>query len=355
MRTRRLVVWVAAVALTGLAGWPAAAEESYQQGNVVDGASYDPTEYSSPYDQGATQPYASPSQQYQSQPYAAPAYQYQAPPGLVSSGNIIGYQPISNSALNAALSGAVPAQPAARPAYPSGTGLYETGPYAASSGAVQVNVTPQSQPAVPGQQLPAGYLTGVVGEGFYTLGRDDVIRVDVRNQPEFSGFFVIGFDGRIQYNYLGDIPIAGLTKYEVQQVLEKLLARFIRMPSVNVQIAAYNSKVVYVIGEVQNQGKFIMRGDAIKLREAILAAGLPTARAVLSRVLVIKPDLENPTIRSINAKRILYKGQLKDDIDLTTGEVVVVPSTVWSTVNEFVGGLFSPVTRAARMAALAAL
>ena len=257
-------------------------------------------------------------------------------PVQVPSGNIIGYTPIPNSALDAAMSGAKPAPLQATPAYQT--------PAEASGSTQQAS-----------SQLPSGYLTGIVGEGFYTLGRDDVIRIDVRNQPEFSGAFVVGFDGKIQYNYLGDIPVAGMTKYEVQQVLEKLLQTYIRVPAVNVMILAYNSKVVYVIGEVNRPGKFIMRGDAIKLREAILAAGLPTEHAALSRLHVIKPDLEDPKIRIINAKRILYKGKLKDDVDLYTGEIVVIPSTVWSKVNDFIAGLFSPVTRAARLAALAAL
>jgi polysaccharide export outer membrane protein len=195
----------------------------------------------------------------------------------------------------------------------------------------------------------------VLGEGPYTLGRDDVISVSVRNQPEFSGTFAIGFDGSIQYNYVGDIPIAGLTKYEVQQALERLLEKYIRVPSVNVMIVAYNSKVVYVIGEVGRPGKFIMRGDAIKLREAILAAGLPTGNAALGRVHVIKPDLTNPRVRVVNMKRILYKGKLKDDVDLAPGEIVVVPSTVLSSVNRFLSSLLSPITRAASFAALAAL
>jgi polysaccharide export outer membrane protein len=146
-----------------------------------------------------------------------------------------------------------------------------------------------------------------------------------------------------------------MTKYEVQQVLEKMLQRYIRVPQVNIMILAYNSKVVYVIGEVNNPGKFIMRGDAIKLREAILAAGLPTNDAALGRVHVIKPDLENPEIRVLNAKRILYKGKLKDDIDVYAGEIVVIPSTAWSKIKSFLSGLFSPVTRVARMAALGSL
>lgn len=240
-----------------------------------------------------------------------------------TSGNIIGYKPIPTSALDAAL-------------------------------AASASATPQQQ-AANSSQLPQAYLTGVVGEGLYTLGRDDVIRIEVQNQPTFTGDFIIGFDGRIQYNYLGDIPIAGLTKYEVQQVLEKLLSQYVRVPVVTVSIVAYNSKVVYVIGEVSRPGKFIMRGDMIKLREAILAAGLPTRTAALWRVHVIKPDLNHPKVRRVNFKRILYKGRLKDDVSLSSGEIVVVPSTVLSKVNEFLSALLSPVRGAVSAAALAAL
>lgn len=239
-------------------------------------------------------------------------------PGMPASSAVIGYQPIPNSTLG----------------LPSVTG-----------------VSPQASAPGP-TQLPLVYLTGVGGDGFYTLGRDDVIRVEVRNQPEFSGDFIVGFDGRIQYNYLGDLPVAGLTKHEVQQVLEKLLEQYVRVPVVTVMIIAYNSKVIYVIGEVNRPGKYIMRGDTIKLRDAILAAGLPTRHAALSRTHVIKPDLENPLVRKINLKTILYKGKLAEDINLSPSEIVVVPSTVLSSINRFLGDLLNPITRTAAAAAL---
>ena len=277
-------------------------------------------------------------------------------PVSVPSGGIIGYKPIPNSAIEAAMSGtSAPAQAVA--AYPSaapGSLTFNGGVGGVPEG-VSTPIAPASGAAGAQGQLPLSYQFGLVGEGFYTLGRDDVVQIDVRGQPEFSGIFVVGFDGRLQYSYLGDIPVAGLTKFELQQVLEKLLVKYIRVPSVSVTIVGYNSKVVYVIGEVSRPGKFIMRGDAIKLREAILAAGLPTRQAALSRVHVIKPHLDDPEIRIINIKRILYKGELKDDVDLHTGEIVVIPSTVMSKINDFVAGLFSPINRAARIAAIAAL
>ena len=262
----------------------------------------------------------------------------------VHTDSVIGYRPISNDALGAV----TPSQPSVQSGVAAAPGTARRGGGPATN-------QPEGATGPQASKLPSSYQTGILGDGPYTVGRDDVIHVEVRNQPEFSGDFPVGFDGRIQYNYLGDIAIAGMTKYEVQQVLEQLLQRYVRVPTVNVTIVAYNSKVVYIIGEVNRPGKFIMRGDAIKLREAILAAGLPTNDAALGRVHVIKPDLNHPLVRVINMKTILLKGQLKDDVDLFPGEIVVVPSTVLSKVNRFLGSLLSPITHVASVAALASL
>ena len=240
-------------------------------------------------------------------------------PAAPSPGTIIGYQPIPNSAL--------PVVSSTAPQGPSGS------------------VTSTTQPTY-------NYTTWLVGQGPYTLGRDDVIRVQVRSQPDFSGDFIVGPDGYIQYNYVGDIPVAGMTKYEVEQVLTKFLERYVRVPDVSVIIVAYNSKAVYVIGEVQRPGKYVMRGDVIKLREAIIAAGLPTPAAALWRTHIVQPDLKDPKVRKVNLKTILYRGKLRDDLDLYPGEIVVVPSTVLTSVNRFLSQLLNPITRAASAAAL---
>ena len=218
---------------------------------------------------------------------------------------------------------------------------------------------PTSAGQLPQAGMPTGprsynYTTWLVGQGPYTLGRDDVIRIQVRNQPDFSGDFIVGPDGYIQYNYLGDVPVLGMTKYEVEQLLTKLLEEYIRVPAVDIVILGYNSKAVYLIGEVNRPGKYLMRGDVIKLREAIIAAGLPTGTAALWRTHIVKPDLTKPRVRRVNLKRILYKGRLKDDIDLFPGEIVVVPSTVLSAVDRFLSQLLNPITRAAAAAALGA-
>ncbi|MCM8812094.1 MAG: polysaccharide export protein [Candidatus Omnitrophica bacterium] len=253
--------------------------------------------------------------------WAAPGDQHGSDQGG-DTPNVIGYQPIPNSALPGASGNVVPAD--------------------------------SDQPRRT-QQLPETYdfTTWFVGKGPYTLGRDDVIRIQVRNQPDFSGDFVVGPTGAIQYNYLGDVSVLGLTKNEVQEVITKLLEPYVRVPEVLVTIVGYNSKVVYVLGEVARPGKYIMRGDTIKLREAIVAAGLPTFFAAQRRTHVVKPDIKKPKVRKVDLYKVLYQGKLEQDIDIYPGEIVVVPSTFLSGINRFLGQLLSPATSAQTARSLA--
>lgn len=188
----------------------------------------------------------------------------------------------------------------------------------------------------------------LIGEGkTYTLGKGDVIEITVRNQPEFSGQFVIGPDGNIQYNFVGDIKAEGLTKEELKEILTKELEKYVKIPEVSVTILAYRSKFVYILGEVGNPGKYPMKGDSVSLRDAIVAAGLPTPDAALRRVYVIKPDTTKPVYKKIDLYLLLYKGILKDNLTLTPGDLVVVPSTIPSEINKALTRLLSPISRAA--------
>ncbi len=191
---------------------------------------------------------------------------------------------------------------------------------------------------------------GAIGEGqHYTLGKDDIVEITVRNQPEFSGQFVIGPDGNIQYTFVGDVKAAGLTKEELSQKISSLLLKYVKVPEVSVSIVAYRSKFVYILGEVGRPGKYPMKGDELSLRDALIQAGLPTRAAALRRVYVIKPDMTRPVYKKIDIYKLLYKGILKDNVTLGPGDLVVVPSTVPSEINRALTNLLSPITRGAAL------
>lgn len=185
----------------------------------------------------------------------------------------------------------------------------------------------------------------------YTLGPDDIIEIEVRRHPEFSGQYTINSEGKIEYKYIGDIILAGLTKNEVKERLSKILSDYIIDPDIDIRIAAYLSKVFYVVGEVGRPGKFYMRGDTITVREALVQSGLPTLAAAMRRCRLITPDNRGTNnYKDVNVYELLYQGNLKRNLDMKPGDVLYVPATVMAKIIHVI----SPVTETTGQATTAA-
>ncbi len=195
----------------------------------------------------------------------------------------------------------------------------------------------------------------------YTLGPDDVVAIEVRRHPEFSGNYAVNSEGKIGYKYVGDIVVNGLTKNELRDRLTEVLSEFLLKPEVDVQIVAYLSKVIYVVGDVGMPGKFYMKGDTILTREALIQAGLPTQAASLRDCRLITPDMQtNGGYRKIDAYKLLYEGDLQQNLVMKPGDVLYVPATfiakvirVVSPVTNFVGQTAGSVAQGAAVSAVA--
>lgn len=178
----------------------------------------------------------------------------------------------------------------------------------------------------------------------YTVGPDDVIEIVVRRHPEFSGQYPINAEGKIQYKFVGDIEIKGLSKTEVKDKISQILSKFVINPEVDVTILEYRSKVIYVIGEVGGPGKYYMKADQISLREAVVQAGLPTLSAAMRRTQLIRPDKTGkPKILIVDLYALLYEGKLNLDKVMFPGDVLVVPATFFAKVMRIISPVASPV------------
>lgn len=199
------------------------------------------------------------------------------------------------------------------------------------------------------QGIPlTGNFAAVEEAGRYTLGVNDVIQISVSRHPEVSAEYMINSEGIIQYEFVGDIKLEGLTKKEAAATLTAALGEYIISPEVNVKITGYNSKVVYVIGEVGRPGKIFMRGDTITVREALVQASLPllTAKAEKSRLITPSAD-GNPKQIMVNIDRLLYEGDLKQNYVMKPGDTLYIPPTVMAKAMRIIQPVASPITTTA--------
>ncbi len=192
----------------------------------------------------------------------------------------------------------------------------------------------------------------IIGEGSnYTLGVDDVVTIVVRDQPDFSGRFVVDPFGNIQYNFLGDIKAEGRTKEEIKAEITEKLKEYVRFPDTAVMVSEYRSKNVYVFGFVNRPGKYAMKGNQITVKEAIVAAGLPRMDGSLDRVYVIRPsefrDEAKAAKKKVNLKKLIEKGDSAEDFMLQPGDTLIVHQRYFDKFVNAFSRLVGPMFQAA--------
>lgn len=190
----------------------------------------------------------------------------------------------------------------------------------------------------------------------YILNPGDEIEIQVRNHPEFSGEATIYPDGIVELPDIhyrapngNKLKAAGLNKETLADKISEFLRYYIKDPVVTVRIAEYKSKKVYVFGAVGSPGIVFMEREGLTIRDAILKAGLLTRDAAASKVHIISPDPKETSYQVVNLKRILYKGQIKENIILKPDDIVYVPSLWVTKVNFWLNQLLNPIFKAAAL------
>lgn len=176
----------------------------------------------------------------------------------------------------------------------------------------------------------------------YTLGPNDIIEVAVMRHPEVSGQFPINAEGKIQYNFVGDVVVSALTKEQAKDVIANRLTEYIINPEVTVTVTGYNSKIVYVVGEVGAPGKIYMRGDTITAREALVQAGLPLLSGTLRKSWLITPaETKKGEKKEIDVYALMFEGDLRQNLVMKPGDVLFIPPTMLTKALRAI----TPVTR----------
>lgn len=173
----------------------------------------------------------------------------------------------------------------------------------------------------------------------YRVGPGDVLRIDVYRHPGLSfgsyssvaavgsqpsrqgGGIVVDNNGTIQYPLLGVVQVAGKTPEEVRQLLQNELSRYVKNPSVTVQVISNGSMRYNLLGEFTNPGmKFVDR--PMDLMDALALGGsVNMEKADLRGAYLARNGQKLP----INFYRLLRHGDLTQNIRLRPGDTIVIP------------------------------
>jgi protein involved in polysaccharide export with SLBB domain len=158
-----------------------------------------------------------------------------------------------------------------------------------------------------------------------TLGAGDVLEIRVYQEPDLSGAFRVSPEGTIDYPFCGRLTICGLTASSVADMLTSCLKDgYLKNPQVTVFLKEYNSKKVFVFGEVQKPGTFTFE-EKMSIVQAITLAGGFSKLAAKNSVIVTR--LSGGEERKIKVPvEAIGEGREKN-FALQPGDIVYVPES----------------------------
>jgi polysaccharide export outer membrane protein len=158
----------------------------------------------------------------------------------------------------------------------------------------------------------------------YKIGPQDVLRVDVWKEPDFTRSVPVRPDGKITLPLLNDVQASGLTPMELAHIVRDGLKKYVTDPQVTVTIEQINSQRIYVNGEVARPGAYPLLPNMTVL-QALTSAGGFTQFARIKSSYVLRIEGGKQVKMPFNYKEVINGKKPEDNIKLLPGDTIVVP------------------------------
>ena len=165
----------------------------------------------------------------------------------------------------------------------------------------------------------------------YRVGPSDILTIIVWDHPELTipagsernaiqAGTVVANDGTIYYPYVGIVKVAGKTLVELRELLTNKLGDYIEDLKLEVRVAAFRSKRVYVVGEVKEPGVRNITDIPPTVLEMINLSGGFTTEADRRNVTLTRTG----ETRRIDLLALYEEGDSSQNILLRQGDVINV-------------------------------
>jgi polysaccharide export outer membrane protein len=158
----------------------------------------------------------------------------------------------------------------------------------------------------------------------YLIGPDDVLEIIVWQNPDLSREVVVPPDGQLSLPLLGTVPAAGYTVPQLTETIRQALSVYYKeTPQVAVVLRQARNHAVYILGQVQNPGRYEVRAGTTFLQALALAQGL-TDFAAANSIIIRRRVADGSEVGLKVRYWDVVSGQAKNII-LRPGDTIIVP------------------------------
>lgn len=159
----------------------------------------------------------------------------------------------------------------------------------------------------------------------YVISPRDSIKISVMFHDDLSGTYTPLSDNTFEYPLIGTINAPGKTVLQLKEELRQRLSEYIIDPIITINIAAMGGIRVYVFGQSPRQGAFELSDRNHHVIDALAAAGGFGNKTSKKRIFLLR-GRQKETLRQIDMKAFLQKGDLSQNIALQEGDVLYLTS-----------------------------
>ncbi len=164
---------------------------------------------------------------------------------------------------------------------------------------------------------------GSPGSG-YEVGVDDVLDISIIKPQAIKSTVTVAPDGAINFVYIGNVYVEGLTLPKVQEEIQQRLADgYMEFPIVSVSLRKMRSKKFIIYGQVVRPGAYPVE-ENLTLLSAITVAGGFIVPGSTGRVKLLRPRKGNskPEVTEFDVTAIL--SGINPNVPVLPGDTIVV-------------------------------
>lgn len=158
----------------------------------------------------------------------------------------------------------------------------------------------------------------------YLIGPGDILEISVWKEEALTKAVVVLPDGRVSFPLIGQVQAADRTVADLKQDITKRMVKYAPKEEVNLEVKQVNSMLVYVIGRVNQPGRFVLNTNVDVLQALAIAGGLnPFAKR--NQIKIFRKVSGMTLTFNFNYDDVTDGGKLQQNITLKRGDVIVVP------------------------------
>jgi polysaccharide export outer membrane protein len=158
----------------------------------------------------------------------------------------------------------------------------------------------------------------------YIVKPGDVLEISVWKEPDLQRQVLIRPDGAFSFPLVGQVDARGKTVIELNKIVSDRLSRFIADAVVTISVQQINGNKIYVLGQVNKPGEFIVN-PSVNVMQALSMAGGMTPFASSNDIIVLRGQGKSQVATPFRYADVVRGRNLEQNIELIAGDIVVVP------------------------------